>query len=299
MERFVDMLQRVQHTLNGTLPMLRLDTDIMGIELAEHYPVARWLNDELNVQKDRRVWFQALATRTPLFPKAAEIVAEISLEDRADCLHNQRKAHAFSAARLLDGLTVSFLSDDVWNAAWLPITIHTLDAAANVNETAEDIRHASRMEHIDTHADWLHEISRISVKDGRDLWDKRRILFPALDWCKDVRTQLADFRSGDLALRQIVKRLREIQRFFADWDGSPLSPSSAPTKCTRESESTMRTYRKEHTFVRENGQEVEVSWHIRFTPGSGRIFFEGDQNTKKGIVGCIARNGLPTVSDPT
>ncbi|MBK9263257.1 MAG: hypothetical protein IPM54_26075 [Polyangiaceae bacterium] len=298
MDRFIGTLQRVQYTSNGKLPTLRLHMNVADLELTAQYPIARWLNDP-DVEKEQRTWLQALAARSPLFPTAAEVAVAVHPEDRVDCFHAKREALALSAARLMDGLPVSILSDPVWDTEWLEITIHALDAAGDLVESQEKFRHASRPEHIDIHADWLHSLSRITVKDGRDLWDKRKTLFPALEMCKEVRAQLAGFKSGDPALRQIVKRLLEMQQFFATWQGTAIGPSSLPTKCTPESVSTMNKYREEHTFTRENGQQIEFSWHVRFTPDPGRIFFDGDPDTFKGIVGCIARDGLPTVKAPT
>lgn len=298
MSHFVDTLKQVQQMSNGALPTLRAHQTIMELELTAHYPIARWLNDS-DVEKEEREWIRALTLRSSLFPTAAEGAVAVHPEDRVDCFHKKREALAFSAARLMDGLPVSILSDAVWDTAWLPIKVHALDSAAKLVESDEEFRHASRADHVDKHADWLHSISRITVKDGRDLWDKRKSLFPALEMCKEVRAQLAGFKSGDPALRQIVKRLVELQRFFANWDGTSIGPSSLPSKCTPESETTMKKYRDEHTFTRENGQEVEVSWHVRFTPDPGRIFFAGDPSISKGIIGCIARDGLPTVNAPT
>jgi hypothetical protein len=298
MDRFIDMLRRVQQSVNSARPILRFQRRIDDVEIGPSYPVARWLNDG-EVSREQRQFVLSLDTRAQLFPKEGESSATVNPEDRIDCFYGDREALALSAARLVDGLPVSFFSDPCWDTAWLTVTMHSLDANANIVVAADAVRHASASEHIDVHAKWLQELTRIAVRDGRDLWDKRKELFPALELCTEVRGQLAGFKSGDPALRQIVKRLMQMQAFFVNWQGAPIGPDSLPTKCTPESGETMKKYANEHTFTRPGGQRVTFSWHVRFTPDPGRIFFDGDAATRKGLVGCIARDGLPTIKSPT
>jgi hypothetical protein len=298
MERFIYTLQRVQATVTSARPVLRLHRRIHDIELGPEYPVARWLNDG-EVRREQQQFLLALETRAQLFPKADESAETLDPADREDCFHDKGSVLAISVARLVDGLPVSFFSDPCWDRPWLPITTSALNADGQIIEEAVLVRHASASAHVDVHAGWLKEFDRITVRDGRDLWDRRKELFPALEFCKEVRGDLAGFRSGDPALRQVVKRLIQMQAFFAGWKGEPIAPDSLPSKCTPESDATMKKYASEHTFTRPSGERVSFSWHVRFTPEPGRIFFEGDPLACRGILGCIARNGLPTVQSST
>jgi hypothetical protein len=61
----------------------------------------------------------------------------------------------------------------------------------------------------------------------------------------------------------------------------------------------LHRFEDEHTFTRPDGERLLFSWHVRFTPEPGRIFFHTDPSTRRGGIGFIGRNGLPTVKSPT
>ena len=135
------------------------------------------------------------------------------------------------------------------------------------------------------------------VHDGQDLWNRREELFPDLDLCKEVEVHVRRIRRGDVALRSILGRLRALQSFFESWDGHPIDPKSSGfgSKCTPESQATLTQYRDEHTFTPPRGPARVFSLHLRFTPGAGRIYFDGEHDQKRGLVGHIGPH-LPTVN---
>ena len=299
MSRFVETILKARQYVNSTRPVLRLGRNIDEIELAHQYPVARWRNDS-EVSKEQRVFLKALASSIPLVPLKTEALEGVDPEDRCDCLYEGTLVQAFSAAYLLDGMPVSLDSASRWDAEWIQVKTHTLDGMANVVETDVLLRHASRPDHVIAHEDWLKRIDRLSVRDGRDLWDRRQELFPNLEFCREVRGQLSVFKSGEPALAQVFRRLAELQEVFAAWSGvEPLTQSAFKSKCTAESEPTLAKYKDEHSFTRADGSRPVFSWHVRFTPEPGRIFFLPDAAVRKGVVGFIGRNGLPTVNSPT
>ncbi len=114
---------------------------------------------------------------------------------------------------------------------------------------------------------------------------------------REVEPHLRRIQRGDVALRNILRRLRALEAFFGSWDGRPIDPSSTGlgSKCTPESQATLRKYGEEHTFTPPHGPPRIFSLHLRFTPGAGRIYFDGDSEEKRGIVGHIGPH-LPTVS---
>ncbi len=85
--------------------------------------------------------------------------------------------------------------------------------------------------------------------------------------------------------------------YSSSWVGGSFEPGALPSKITPESDQTLQQFRQEHTFLCPDGIERLFSWHARYTPGDGRIFFFPDEGRRKIIIGHI-ENKLPTVMYP-
>jgi hypothetical protein len=297
-DRLLDTLVAVRQRVQSARAVLRVTSSVDLIELAPDYPIWRWRNDAA-VPRERRLQLLHLATEAPLLQRGrdADDVMDGSLI--SDCFHAGHPALALGAARVTDGLGVSLASDPCWDHAWVEVTVTTLRNGQTIEEMNSRVRHASSAKHVVDHERWLRELERLSVKDGLDLWDRRGELFPSLEFCREVRAQLMELRGGDPALDQVMKRLVQLQTFFQSWDGEPIGPDVLPSRCTPESQVTLNKYAKDHTFTAPDGTPRLFSWHVRFTPEPGRIFFDGEPSTRKGLIGYIGKRKLPTVNYPT
>jgi hypothetical protein len=295
MATFLGTVSRTRQVIKSARPVLHMTDAIDSVELAPGYPIASWRRD---ASRDERLRLLQLETQTPPLArdKAPLEIVERYLE--LDCRYEGQPALGLRGALAAKSLSVSLASAPCWNATMLTVEVEEIDGN-EVTRRKDNVLHACAERHIDEHREWLVELERLTVRDGNDLWDRRSELFPALDFCKEVRGQLTCFLGGDVELRQVFKRLADLQKFFETWDATPIRPGSLPTKCTPESESTLGKYAREHTFSPPVGPPRVFSWHLRFTPGVGRIFFTGDVERKKGLVGYIGKDGLPTVNDPT
>jgi hypothetical protein len=69
-------------------------------------------------------------------------------------------------------------------------------------------------------------------------------------------------------------------------------------KISPESDSTLRQYETEHSFVCPDGVRRLFSWHGRLTPGAWRIYFLPAPVTDRIVIGYIGKK-LPGVLYPT
>lgn len=290
MARLRSTLAACEAYVSGQRPTLHCVQAMDCIMVAADYPFVHWLNDH-EVPLEQRQHLLSMVTRS------AALVDDQS-ED-AECRYSAERAIGLTNAWSNGGMAVSLASASPWDTPWLSVELHQLRSSGDIETRNESLRHASLPSHVHEHAEWIRELYRVAVRDGRDLWDKRAVVCPNLEFCTEIRRDLAAFKRGDPALAQILKRLKEMDEFFAGWDGAPIAPSSLPSCCTPESGETLKAYENAHTFTRASGERRVFSWHVRFTPGAGRIFFDGDAKARKGIVGCIVRNKLPTVKYPT
>lgn len=287
MNRLVDTLAKLRTGVGrlGPRPTLRCAEDFYNRDLATDYTVARWQSD---TDRDRLKLFRLFATASPFLLKSSEggdvreqYVSEATCGgDRAEGLHS---------AWLWNGIAVSLASDGRWDATSIAIEVATMDDAGALSSVAERVRHASSPAHVSAHDPWFEEQARLSVADASDLWSRRDALFPNLEFCGQVEAKLRTFDAGSPQFRQIMVKLFALDRAFRDWDRTPIHPDFGPGLCTPETPQTLKDERDDHTATRTTGEEVLFSWHLRFTPDAGRIFFAGDPALGRGIIGYIGR----------
>jgi hypothetical protein len=280
------VLTLVNATHAGAERSLRCLHPIDATEIAPGYPVARWRNDS-QVEKEQRTYLSSLLSKSPLLTGADE-AGILERGNRSEFLFDGRVALGLGAAILLDALAVSFASEGCWDCDRLLVACMFLDDQEELEEESIEVFHASRPEHTETHQDWLSGRS-MPVRDGWDLWLRREQLFPSLCFCEAVAAQLAPLSGGDPLVRQIWKRLGELDRYFSEWDGTRFAPEAIPMKITPESASTLERYKEERSILCPDGARRTFSWHGRLTPGVWRLYFEPDPPSRKAFIGYIGR----------
>lgn len=141
----------------------------------------------------------------------------------------------------------------------------------------------------------LKNAGTVKIYSYTDLWEQRCELFPHLKFCPSVRADLDKLERFYLA--QVLKKLLELENYCKTDNGGEFRPDIL-TKTTPESESTLRQFKKQHTFVDENGNEYLASWHMRFTGIPGRIFFIPEYIRDSMLV-CYIGKKLPNATYPT
>lgn len=298
MKGFLGAVFRTRQIIKSARPVVHLSDALDLIMLAPNYLIASWRTDTAT-SRDEKLRLLQIVTQAPILERGRDPEDLVERHLGMDCWYEGQQALGLRGAIAADGLSVSFASSSLWDATLLPVEAEFLAEDGQITRQRVNVRHASTEGHVDAHEVWLRELERLSVRDGQDLWDRRVDLFPALEFCKEVKGQLAEFLGGDIELSSVIKRLVLLQKFFETWDGMPIGPNSLPTRCTPESASTLAKYADEHTFTPPVGPARVFSWHLRFTPGAGRLFFDGDAPRKKGIIGYIGKTKLPNVSYAT
>lgn len=196
------------------------------------------------------------------------------------------KAEGLRAAWATGELGVSLCTGDVWLRPVIAVEVDVL-GDEGIERQRGEVLHFARHDDLEHHRPWLEARARRSFADGRDLWDRRAESFPHLEFCREVEKQLARLHGSSAELGQIVRRLYELDQAFASWDRRPIHKSFAPSKCTPETPQTLEEEADDHTATRASGARSLFSWHVRFTPAQGRIFFDGDPDAGRGIIGYI------------
>jgi hypothetical protein len=284
-QRMSDLISTVQQaTKRGIKKILRTHRDVNTIELAPEYPVARWRNDG-EVDLESRRFFRTLTAKAPFWTDVPE---EIKNDfDLSEVLHQEEQAIGLGFALVSDALAVSLNSEARWDCSRLELEVTRLDDSEELIDERVEIVHASRSNHVGEHADWIKERIRIAVRDGVELWNRKDELFPKLIFCDSVGEQLQSLSTGNPMLRQVVKRLSELEECCKNWTVGAFDLDSLPSKASPESDSRLKRLKQELTFKCPDGENRTFSLHLRMTPAHWRLHFSAELGTGKIIIGYI------------
>jgi hypothetical protein len=278
----------------GVRPVLRTNEEFLSAPLASAYTLAQWLND---VDHDTRVFFLRIQTKAPFLLDLTDPAVKEKI-GRSEFKVQNVEAIGLGVAYLTEGLAVSFNSSQRWNVSTIAIDITTINDEGSLLSETVAIVHALNAEHVREHEEWIQNRLKTKVRGGIDVWHRREELFPALSFCDSVRTQLQSIQPNDPILRQILKRLFELNNYAARWYEGPFDSNALPSKASTESIPTLREYGNERSFLCPDGIMRLFSWHVRVTPGAWRLHFFPETETRTLIIGYVGPK-LPTVTDPT
>lgn len=287
------------HTLRagvsaGVRRNLRTYIDLNSTAIANDYTLVRWRNDN-DVDLEARRYFKSVVTKYPPMSDLPE-AEQRSLSH--DFFHNDDRAYGLGVAFLLDGLAISFASSPLWNSHEIDLNTDWLEDDGNLTSDIIHVHHASQALHINHLTPWIQDRRRIGVQDGSDLWNQREELFPSLVFCKHIGKDLEKLQSTDPILRQIVKKIFEMENYCKRWQEGPFNPAHLPFKITGESRVTTQRYPQERTFLCPDGKERIFTWHCRLTPCAWRIYFDPSAGPGRIYIGNIGPKP-PSVNYPT
>lgn len=121
---------------------------------------------------------------------------------------------------------------------------------------------------------------------GPDLLANWSSWFPALDLTAIAEKSLPLVPTASITA--VTYRLLDLQRFFASWDGKPLNyKDEFATKTTPETVDTQKAYA--HLFLIDcpDGHVRSMNWHMRYTPGAGRLYFLPDEEQRRCLIGYV------------
>jgi hypothetical protein len=237
---------------------------LMDLELAPGYYLAEWAG-----QPRHRDLFRAIRSVQNHAPFRS--VLPDGVGEGVDYFWNGVRAEALAAAHLLDGLLVSLLLDDFWDAAWVQghreRLLPTGDGDVEIKPDSVSVRHAATSANAAEHEGWVRTCGLPEPECGADIWLNRQELYPHLQFLPQVQHQLDGLVPEWVA--PVALELRRLDDAIADWDATTQPLPSWRSKVTPEFE--MRRLRCKFTDL---DDVVRVfDWHARFTPGKGRLHF--------------------------
>jgi len=296
MTQFISLV--ITLTRQGVNRILRTGADFHIAKLAPDYSLVNWRNDN-EVSREERQFFRALTTKAPYLADLLQIqqtalASEFFYQGRK----SPQSALGLGYAYLLEAIAISLPSAKRWQHPSIQVEHRWIEADENIYSEQVEVKHCCHPDHVATHQDWIAKRLQTGVRDGVDLWSRRDSLFPVLSFCESVATAIQEFSSGGVMLRQVVKRLFELEIYCRDWQEGGFEPDKLPCKVSPESQTTLEQYGQERTFICPDGVKRVFSWHVRLTPGAWRVHFFPEPSTRRIIIGYVGPH-LPTTSNPT
>lgn len=261
-------------------------TELLTKELISGYTIHDWLlNSEVSQQE--KSFFRTIINRKQLIKETDFLGSELIVE-----IEDGKKINAVGclAAYESESYVVSMNTLALWRAEEIVGTY----AALEQDDKQVSIENCCFEEQVYSLKEKEKSKIKLMVSSGKELWEKRELLYPHLLFCDSVKEQL-DGAKISLHIQMIMKRLQVLEDYFKDFDGQ-FDKNDVGYGCRGESETVEKSadLRRLRVFRTPYGKEEFFGWHISFAGNfPGRIHFIPDAEHKLGIVGYIGKH-LPT-----
>ena len=130
-------------------------------------------------------------------------------------------AHGILAAWLLDGLSISWLTDPRWSQSKVEAILHELASGANVETQPVEVDNAATASHIDAFVESL----RIKhLVDGPAILHNAERFLPLVRFVGSASSQLNNWNPGSTGWTFVLRSICKIQDVCSRWGSEPFSP---------------------------------------------------------------------------
>ncbi len=254
--------------------------------LAEGYSVGDLFSDP-EVDKELIRLLKSWFTKSPYWQGDMEL--EQKVRSRMFEFAGRDNAVGLGVASLLNGLGVSFASEEIWSRTNIELRVLTelFDGdEALTNDEVVSVYHISHPDHLEIHRQWIDERLLITPNDGKEILDRRSEWCSSLDFCDKAKSQLHELPREMLS--SVTEHLLSLQRYCENWSEGAFDKSQfPPSRISPETPVTLQRYGAERTFICPDGVERTFSWHLKLNPSTWRIYFEPVPATNRMIIGYI------------
>lgn len=264
---------------------LKTTEAFVSIALSPGYKLIDWIYDD-SVDRDTRLLFKTKVSKSP-FIESLLTQKEDEQNQLFEFKYKNLNAAGLGAAYLFDSLAVSFDNAGEWDNHLIELDVTEASEEGQIIQSKKEVKHSSKTLHLDRLNDWLEEKKKFYIPNGKLLWLKKKEFFPHLVFCKSIENHAASLSSNQPEFQSILRRLHELESFCSTWESGVFTGEKLPSKVTPESESRLARFKEKLTIICPDGKARLFSWHGRYTPGAGRIYFYPDNSQKIIYIGYI------------
>lgn len=287
--------------------LIRMDAEVdsswFRIELSEGYFWKDWYDAAIRepTMKDQVTAFRQIQTRSPFLLEGVEGEDVGLFEVNIEGLNQEFSA--VTAAAWFDSPLVGFRTRDPWNRNPIQVRIASIDAMVS-DEVAYRTKEISNFH---SRSAWenaklvLQQKRLEAFKGGTELWASRKTLFPHLEFCGKVLSQIPGWQHSPDSLDKVKSVLVALDRFTSKWrdgiypdfHGSYVVSEGLSSRISGESESvrTNPSLKRLRQFYLPDGRCELFELHVKL--GGIRIHFFPDMISRTIYIG-YAGTHLPT-----
>ncbi|MDE7416567.1 MAG: DUF677 domain-containing protein [Lachnospiraceae bacterium] len=260
--------------------------ELLAETVESGYTIHDWLRDSEVPQKEK-AFFRMILNRGHFIKEMDFPGSELFVE-----VNDGEKIRAVGclAAYESESFVVSMNTSHLWQAEKIVGTYETIEQDGK----QVSVENCCSEEQLHSLEEKEKNRVKLMISSGKELWEKRKILYPHLCFCDNVQKQLEEARIS-LHIQTVMKRLQLLEDYFKKFDGR-FDKNEVGYGCRGESETVEKNdeLRRLRVFRTPYGKEEFFGWHISFAGNfPGRIHFIPDAEHGLGIVGYIGKH-LPT-----
>ena len=278
-----DLIEVYKNLTEKNFKNLRVYKDIYKESLAPDYNISHWLSDP-SINRDTRIFFKTKVLNSPFIEDYINLKAE-NEQKEYEFSYKAKNSLGLGCAFLYDSIAISFNNNEEWDKTEILIDAKYLSEDSKLIEEQKEIKHCSKTIHIQQLQNWIDNIKKTSINNGKELWLKRSENFPNLIFCHSVEKQIEYLNNSHPQFRQICNHLFDFQSYASTWvvgdfDYTKIGRKITPESDTRENSSSLY-------ILCPDGEKRLFSLHSRYTPGAGRIHIYPDTQNRKIYIGYI------------
>ncbi|WP_339782772.1 hypothetical protein NSQ38_15410 [Paenibacillus sp. FSL R7-0313] len=262
--------------------------DFYSFSVTRDYGIQDWFKDSNVAKKDKDFMRVVLGNKCQRVHEENYILSDFKVRVGEESIRGIGCLIAFE----LGGKNISLNTHSLWNHHKIKGEYMLLDLDTDdIQCTEEQIDNLFHSDQITLLQDEVLEDTFKYISSGQDLWEKRTVLFPHLEFCESVKYQLVE-DSQNFHIKQILAKFRRMNMYFGNED-TEYNPHILGMKARTESESVQQnpSLKQQRLFCKPNGETAYFFDHISFTGNySGRIHFLPDKANQKCYIGYVGKH---------
>lgn len=275
-----DLITCLQHLHQHNVDVVVVDGKIGQYMVSDRKSIYQILSDSSIFDNDRIVFFLSA------FQEDYHLQEEIEDNDilSAKCKGFDAVGLTLASEYVNKGICLS-LSQSGWDEPIYEVQLDVLNDQGEISTIHSKSLNASTEEELTKYDEYFPKEEILTPHTGKLLYLELGERFPNLVFSSAVENYIKRCHSKD-EIKQIYERLLDLNNVALSLDGKPFSPQMFSSKASPESSTRDTMAELDVTF--DDGIVRHCSWHLRYTPGAGRIHFCSDASGGKTIyVGYI------------